>query len=134
MKRNDTTFKEMVSRIESGELTRRQAADTYGIKYGTLCVWLGRSELAEKTRLKGKPLHGAALGWAKLDPDKAKRLDEAAHMAIHGELSVTQVSKLFPDIAAATLTKRVRKDREKIGLPVQRRNRRNHPLAPATPA
>lgn len=124
MKRNDPTFKEMVSRIESGELTRLQAADTYGINPGTLNVWLSRSNLAEKTRLKERPLHGAALGWVKLDPDRAKLLDEVVARVVAGELTVTQAARENPTLVLMTISTKVRQRQEELGLPMRKRRTR----------
>lgn len=128
MKRNDQTFKEMVSRITAGELTRQQAADSYGVNYGTLCVWLGRSNLNAQTARKAtgipKPLAGAALGWNVTDPNKAKVLEEATARVISGEFSVTEASEKYPDLALSTLSKRVRKERMAAGYPVQKRRTR----------
>lgn len=76
MKRNDPQFQEMVSRIESGELTRAAAAHEYKINLGTLGVWLARSGIKDKGT---KKLHGAATQWgadAAKDAAYATALDE----------------------------------------------------------
>lgn len=113
----------MVARIQSGELTRAQAAQTYGINLGTLGVWLSRSKVNTTTRAPRK-LHGAALGWAITDPDKVKLLDEAVAKVLAGEMSATKASEIYPTLALATIALRVRKARLAAGQPVQQRRTR----------
>ena len=115
MKRNDTTFKEMVSRIASGELTRKQAADVYGVKYGTLMVWLGRSGLNDETAFKGPAraggTYGAAADWPVLTPERAAALDAAVARVVAGESTALGESKANPEIKLSTITQRVRSAR-----------------------
>lgn len=129
MKRNDQTFQEMVSRIKSGELTRKQAATAYGIEYGTLCVWLGRSGLNAETVAKG-PLahrrgaaHGAATNWPVLSPETSAALDAALARVLAGETTAQGESKADPRIKLTTLTQRVRSARREM-----------EPVAAPTPA
>ncbi len=108
MKRHDQTFQEMVSRITSGELNRKQASEHYGVPYGTLCVWLGRSGLNKATVSKQK-LHGAATGWPTLSPDRVEALDAAARRVAMGQSTLRQESAANPDVKFATLAVRARR-------------------------
>lgn len=140
MRRNDKTFKEMVARLQSGEITRHQAADIYQIGYGTLGVWLSRSGVAKSTagRLPdgSRRLHGAALERSRsLSPDKAKALDAAVARVLAGEISALAAEAENPDLSARTIAQRVRKARIDQGLPVQEKRtraktRRDHPSEP----
>ncbi len=116
MKRNDPTFKEMVARILSGELTRKQAADAYGIKENTLTHWLLRGKIA--TPKQPKVLAGAALEWTKPDPVRRAALDEAVSRVLSGELTGDQAFALYADqgVARATLFYEVRKILAKQGV------------------
>lgn len=130
MKRNDPTFKEMVSRITSGELTRLQAADTYQIKPNTLNAWLRRSKIdaPKQTRIA----YGAAADlMARLDPNIAKLLDEATQRVLDGTFkSCLEAQKSYPDVSLSTLTVRVRKARIAKGLPIGRQGWPKPPEAP----
>lgn len=122
MKRNDATFNAMVARLAAGELTRQQAAEEYGVNYGTLCVWLGRSKLNDSTARKTpKAVYGAAVDWAIKDPDKVKALDAAVAKVLAGEISALAAAKQNPDLSARTIADRVRRARVQSGLPVQHR-------------
>jgi hypothetical protein len=133
MKRNDSTFKELVSRITSGELTRLQAADIYGVNPGTLKVWLNRSNLSDATRLKERPLHGAALGWMTIDPETARLLEDAAQKVLDGTFkSCLAAHASYPSLSLSTLTARVRKARLAQGLPIGRQGKK--PQQEPTPA
>lgn len=129
MKRNDPTFKEMVSRLQAGELTRKRAAEEYGLNLGTLMVWLGRSKVT------GIPRDNA---WRASNPDKvnamnshligqkltgeaAKALYNATERVLRGEISALAAAKADPRISARTLASRVRKARLERGLPVASR-------------
>jgi len=113
MKRNDTTFKEMVARIQSGELTRVQAADTYNLNPGTLNVWLSRSKLNETTKMAVRPLHGATADLVNnLDPEIAAKLAEATQKVLDGTFkSCLAAHAAYPELSRSTLTARVRKAR-----------------------
>ncbi|MDO9236198.1 MAG: hypothetical protein Q7U28_09235 [Aquabacterium sp.] len=117
--RNSKEFRELVSRLQAGTLTRAQAAAEYGINPGTLGVWLSRSKVRSP-----KALHGAALGWAITDPDKIKLLNEAVAKVLAGEVSATKASEMYPTLALATIAFRVRKARIAAGQPVQHRRTR----------
>lgn len=133
--RTSPEFKALAARMHAGEITRDQMADLCGIKIGTLGVWLTRSGLTKKNNADGtKKLHGFALGMVINDPTRAQALSAVVDRVMSGEISVTQASKECPEIPLSTISSRVRKLKGYAGLPVQRRNRRNHPLAPATPA
>lgn len=125
MKRNDPTFKEMVSRIASGELTRKQAAEAYGINYGTLCVWLGRSDLNAETVQRGpkahrdRTAHGAATLWPTLPPEVVAALDAAVARVMAGESTALGESKADPRIKLSTLTQRVQKARREAAPQAQ---------------
>lgn len=120
MKRNDKTFKEMVARISSGELTRAKAAELYGINLGTLNVWISRSGVGKETRSPHK-LHGAALGWASTDPNRAKALKEATDKVLSGDLSLDDATEKFKmeGVARATLARSVRAARVAAGETVK---------------
>lgn len=107
MKRNDTTFKEMVSRIQSGELTRNQASEAYNVKRGTLDKWLNRSRIA--TPPLPKALYGAALTWVKDDPVRAAALKAAIDDVLTNHTSLDQVIKKYPGVARSTVAVEVRK-------------------------
>lgn len=113
MKRNDSTFKEMVARIQSGELTRAQAANTYNLNPGTLNVWLGRSKLNETTKMSVRPLHGATADLVNnLDPEIAAKLAEATRKVLDGTFkSCLAAHGTYPELSLSTLTARVRKAR-----------------------
>jgi hypothetical protein len=64
MKRNDPSFREMIGRIRSGELTRKQAAAAYGITTGLLNVWIQRSKITGLPR---------DTEWRQQNPDKVKK-------------------------------------------------------------
>ena len=125
MKRNDTTFKLMVSRLQSGEITREQACAEYGVGYGTLCVWLGRSKLNATIPHPGwkpdraRPMVGAAAEWTPLDEDTKKAIEAAVVRVIAGEISALAVAKEDPRINHRTLTKAVRKAKIAAGIPVR---------------
>lgn len=117
MKRNDKTFKEMVSRIQSGELTRSQAADAYNIKVNTLNVWLGRSRLTvPKTR--SKELRGAAVEWSNNVDYTA--LNSAVASVLDGTYkSCYAAQRAFPTVKLSTLTLKVRQARERMATTEQ---------------
>ena len=135
MKRNDSTFKEMVSRIQSGELTRHQAADAYGVGYGTLCVWLSRSKLNESTVQRSpdgtrmRMRYGAAVEWGVPNPEA---MAAAVQRVLRGEISAQAASKQSPELNSRTLAKKVRKERLAQGQMVQYRARRPGPTIPTT--
>lgn len=89
MKRNDPQFQEMVSRIESGELTRAAAAHEYKINLGTLGVWLARSGIKDKGT---KKLHGAATQWG-ADPAKDVAYKAALDELQNGSLGAKEVAE-----------------------------------------
>lgn len=89
MKRNDPQFQEMVSRIESGELTRAAAAHEYKINLGTLGVWLARSGIKDKG---AKKLHGAATQWG-ADPAKDVAYKAALDELQNGPLGAKEVAE-----------------------------------------
>lgn len=127
MKRNDTTFKEMVSRITSGELTRLQAADIYQIKPNTLNAWVSRSKL-DVPKQKRVAYGAAAEAAERLDPEIAKLLDEATLKVLDGTFkSCLAAQKTYPDVNLGTLTKRVRKARLAQGLPIGRQGKKAQP-------
>lgn len=110
MKRNDPTFKEMVARLQSGELTRNQAAEAYGLKPNTLITWLLRSKI-DIPRDSSAGLRGAALTWTKDDPVRKAALAEAVAKVLSGELTGDQAFAIYADkgVARATLFLEVRK-------------------------
>ncbi len=116
MKRNDPTFREMIRRIDSLEITRAQACDLYGVSLGTLNVWISRSKL--KLARAPKPLAGAALEWANNDPVRRAALDEAISRVVSGELTGDQAFALYAGqgVARATLFYEVRKILAKQGI------------------
>lgn len=123
MKRNDSTFKEMVSRISSGELTRLQAAEVYQIKANTLNAWLRRSKI-DAPKQKRVAYGAAAEMAANLDPTIAKLLDEATAKVLDGTFkSCLEAHKSYPDVSLSTLTARVRKARIAKGLPIGRQGK-----------
>lgn len=133
--RTSPSFKVLVARLQSGELTRAQAAAEYGVPLGTLNVWLSRSKVGESTRLKERTLHGAAADLANsLDPKIAKLLDEATQKVLDGTYkSCLAASKAYPDVVLGTLTTRVRKARLAQGLPIGRQGKKAQPEAPLKP-
>lgn len=129
MKRNDTTFHEMIARIRSGELTRRAAAEAYGISPGVLNVWIQRS------KIEGLPRDNQ---WRSSNPDKVKALsnhllgkplppelqaamDAAVARVLAGETSARAASMEDPRLNSRTIAHKVRAARIKEGLPVQHR-------------
>lgn len=119
MKRNDPTFKEMVSRIASGELTRKQAAEAYDLNLGTLHVWVQRSKLAlPKAPTGAKALAGAALEWKNTDPVRIKALEDACNEALSGSLTVDQAVAKYKEqgVARATLQRMVRARLDESGV------------------
>jgi hypothetical protein len=127
MKRNDTTFKEMISRINSGELTRLQAADVYKIKPNTLNAWVIRSKL-DVPKQKRVAYGAAAEAAERLDPNIAKLLDEATAKVLDGTFrSCLAAHAEYPGIVLGTLTKRVRKARLAQGLPIGRQGKKPPP-------
>lgn len=126
MKPNDTTFKEMISRIASGELTRKQAAEAYGIDPGTLNVWIARFNLSDSLpSMRGKA------GYAKQLSDKyaidTDAYEKAVARVLSGEISALALSEETPGIKAGTLAKKVRQARIRAGLPVQANKGHNRP-------
>jgi len=109
MKRNDPTFKEMVARMQSGELTRKQAADTYGVRENTLVVWLGRSGI-EVPRAPKQGLHGDAVNWTKDDPVRSQALQEAFEEVLAGTLTARTAVIKYGDrgVAYTTIAQMVR--------------------------
>jgi hypothetical protein len=129
--RHSQTFKELVARLQSGELTRAQAAAAYGLNPGTLASWLLRSKVGESTRTKvgDKFLYGAAAEFAeRLDPNIAKLLDEATEKVLDGTFkSCLAAHKAYPGVVLGTLTARVRKARLAQGLPIGRQGKKAQP-------
>lgn len=122
MKRNDPTFRAMVARIASGEISRRQAAAIYNVNYGTLGVWLNRSGFGEATAYKGARTRkagraGAAVGWPEMSQEVRAKLDAAAERVLSGASSARSESMADPEIKLSTLTIKVRKIRQARGLP-----------------
>ena len=127
MKRNDGDFKTMVSRIQSGEFTRQQAAEAYEIPYNTLTIWLKRSRVSLPVKVNAtepKVLHGDALNWATKDPLKVKAMQEAVERILRGEISALAASQQDPRLSPSTLAQKVRKIRLANGQPVQVRRSR----------
>lgn len=123
--RHSKEFVEAAGRVASGATTREAAAQELGVNPGTFGVWMSRSGIAvDKTEKGTKKPAGAALGWAINDPDKAKALDEATARVLAGEMSVTEASEIYTDVAFATIAARVRRTRERLGIPVQKRRTR----------
>jgi homospermidine synthase len=129
--RHSQTFKELVARLQSGELTRAQAAVAYGVNPGTLAKWLLRSKVGESTRTKvdGKFLYGAAAEFAdRLDPKIARLLEEATKKVLDGTFrSCLAAHRAYPDVVLGTLTARVRKARLAQGLPIGRQGKKPPP-------
>lgn len=115
MKRNDSKFKEMVLRIQSGELTRHEAAEAYGIGYGTLGVWLSRSKLNSSTarrKVDGtKARYGVASEWPVLDKDA---VDAAVQRVLSGEISARALCMQDPTFRYSTLVRKVQKARRTL--------------------
>lgn len=133
MKRNDKTFKEMVSRIQSGELTRIKAAEVYNVKAHTLNVWIARSKL-DVPKQKPKAYGAAAELDANLDPTIAKLLEEAAQKVLDGTFkSCLAAHKEYQDLSLSTLTARVRKARLAQGLPIGRQGKKIPAPTTSTP-
>lgn len=131
MKRNDATFKAMVARLQSGEITRKQACEEYDIPYGTLAVWLTRSKVNESIPRSpaGGPENprqrqGAALEWGTLSDDVRQRMNAAVARVLAGETSALAESKADPEIKCTTLTLWVRRAKEAAGIPVRKNKSR----------
>lgn len=122
--RHSQEFKDLAAKILSGELSRLEASNQYGINPGTLAVWMSRSNLTSKGPDGVKKLHGAALESAITDPDKVKLLEEAVARVLDGELSATEAAEKYPTLAQVTIAKRVRKYRQEHGMTVQKRRTR----------
>lgn len=131
MNNTSPQFNEMISRLQSGELTRNQAAAEYGIGIGTLNVWISRKKLAGTIPAVG--LSGAALEWAETDPDKVNARRQATARVLSGEISALAAAKEYPGMSPTTLALDVRKARIAQGLPVQaKRTRRAANQQPAS--
>lgn len=125
MKRNDPQFNEMAARILSGQLTRQQASIEYNLNYGTISVWLSRSKLTSPPRPDGgRALYGTAVAMMITDPDKVKALDAAVERVLAGEISAAAAAALDARLSHRTIAAKVRKARQKLGLPVQVRGPR----------
>ena len=123
--RHSKTFKDLAAKIQSGELTRAEAAAQAGINPGTLGVWLSRSNVTAPKNPDGtRKLYGTAAQKKITDPDKVKLLDEAVARVLDSNLSVTQVSEMYPTLSATTIAARVRKYRLEHGQHVQKRRTR----------
>ena len=122
MNNTSPEFTEMICRLQSGELTRKQAAAAYSIDIGTLNVWISRKGLADSIPKQG--LAGAAREWAEKDPDKVKARREAAARVLSGEISAMAAAKEYPGMSHVTLALDVRKARIAQGLPVQAKRTR----------
>lgn len=129
MKRNDTTFHEMIARIRSGELTRRAAAEAYGISPGVLNVWIQRSKIEGLPRDnqwrdsnpdKVKALNDHLLGKP-LSPELQAAMDAAVDRVLAGETSARAAALADPRLSARTIAHKVRAARVKAGQPVQHR-------------
>jgi transposase len=137
MKRNDPTFRAMVSRLLAGEITRSQAASEYGIQYNTLCVWLTRSKIdlpeTKKTRSL-KPFsadtvrHGAAVNFPTITEERAQKMNLAVQKALSGEMSARAAS-IELGVSVQTVSRKVRSMRVAQGLPVRPFVPRGHPYA-----
>lgn len=125
MNRHSQEFLQLVERLKSGELTRKQACDEYSIHPGTLSSWLLRSNLNEVTRLKTKDLYGEAAKKVLTDPVVVGELEEATKKVLSGEIpSCLAASRVYKNIKLGTLTVRVRKARLAAGQEVVRRSKR----------
>lgn len=130
MNRHSPQFKELVGRLQSGELTRAQAAEIYGINPMTLAKWLVRSKVGESTRTKAEgQLYGAAIEKLNsLDPAVAEALAEATQKVVDGVYpSCLAAHKDYPGVSLSTLTARVRKARVAKGLPIGRQGKAQTP-------
>lgn len=140
MKRNDATFKEMVARLQAGEITKEQACSLYDLKPNTLNSWLRRSKLLGTVPRQRQPPEEAARQRANLvsmplTPEIQAAMDAAVARVLAGELSARAASIEDPRLSSRTLADKVRKVRLEKGLPVQaRRTRTNYPSSPFVPA
>lgn len=121
MNTTDPQFKSMILRLQSGEITRNQAADAYGIRLGTLNMWISRKKLSSTIPATG--LAGTALERAETDPDKVNARRQAAARVLAGEISALAVAREYPGLSHRTIAQDVRKARIKLGQPVQHRTR-----------
>lgn len=127
MKINDASFKEMVGRLQSGELTRSQAAETYGIGVPMLNVWISRAKLGSTIpdlRKISRPIPNRHVATGPvLDPDNAKALREAVAKVLSEGVSALSVSNADPRVKQRTLAKYVREAKIAAGevLPVRTR-------------
>ena len=139
MKRNDATFKEMVARLQAGEITKEQACSLYDLKPNTLNSWLRRSKLLGTVPRPRQPPEEAARQRANLvstplPPEIQAAMDAAVARVLAGELSARAASIEDPRLSSRTLADKVRKVRLEKGLPVQaRRTRTNYPSSPFVP-
>lgn len=103
---NDPETLAQVERMERGECTRMQAAETLGISISSMNTRLARGGFLE--RLKGtRDYSGSNL--FKPNPDKAKVYSEAvAEALLSPKLKVKQLWSKYPGLNYQTLAKKVR--------------------------
>lgn len=117
MKRNDPTYKAMISRIKSGELSRKQAAEEYGINPVTLNAWIVRSKEVLPDRRSSREVIDPrleAMGVVALTPERKQALLDAVQRVIRGGISCNQAAKNDPTITMSYLARLVRKEKERI--------------------
>lgn len=114
MNRHSPEFKELVARLQSGELTRAQACDIYGLQRDTLSTWLTRSKVGASTRTKTRPLAGSAKQFVEsMDPQYVLLLNDLVAKVLSGEYRSCRAAHLAnPQVPLSTLTVRVRKARK----------------------
>jgi hypothetical protein len=119
MTRDDATFKEMVLRLQAGDLTRAQAAEQYGLKYNTLCQWLKRSNLASSI-----PMAPVEHQFKKTDPEIERATQAAVELVLNGLSSALAAARPGVTLSHREISRRVRMRRLALGRPVKRHTSR----------
>ena len=115
MNKHTPQYAEMVSRLVSGELSRKQAADEYGVNFGTLSSWLIRDKIKTPRVKLVTGAARAAADRANEDPDKVIAMDQAVARVLAGECTAYSAAKADARVNLSTLNVRIRKAREAEG-------------------
>lgn len=123
MNRHDPKFHELISRLQSGEITRPEASTIYGIHPVTLNGWITRSKLSE-TIPSRRGRDGSEMAPKITDPDKVNAMANAVARVLAGEISARAAAIADPRIVMNTLQHKVRQAKKRAGIPIRKNKTR----------
>jgi hypothetical protein len=123
MNRHSPEFHAIIAQLQAGTTTRQRVSQEHGLSINTLNAWLRRSNVGESTRIKDRPLVGAAAEKHRaMSPDDAALLDRLTAEVLDGTYrSALAAHTTHPHISLSTLTKRVFAAKRAAGLPTRTR-------------